>query len=102
MTPDYGLMARGLRDFGVAALRTEARLLGRWLDLVSHCGSRFADGLDARAAVYGDRTAGALGAAGDAARDYMRGLASLPEVAMLDLAAELDAVRRASRGGSGT
>jgi hypothetical protein len=94
-------MARGLRDLGVAALRTEARLIGRWVDLVSLCGSRFAAGLDARAAAGEDRAAGALGAAGEAARDYMRGLASLPETAMLDLAAELDAVRRGAPGGKG-
>lgn len=94
MTPDYRRMRRDLRDLGIAALRTEARLIGRWAELVSRCGTRFADSLDAR------REAGAAGvaaAAGDAARDYVRGLAAMPEIAMLDLAAELDAARRAGR-----
>lgn len=99
MTPDYKKMARGMADLGVAALRTEVRLFERWAGLVQHCHSRFAEGLERR-----DGERGMLAAAGDAARCYVRGAASLPELAMMDLAVELDAVRRSgedARGGRG-
>ncbi len=89
MTPNYRAMARGMTDLGIAALRVEARLFGRWMGLVEHCGTRFADGLE-----RGDTGGGLLSAAGDAARGYVRGAASLPELAMMDLVTELDAVRQ--------
>lgn len=101
MTPDYRKMARGMTDLGIAAVRVEARLFGRWMGLVEHCGTRFADGLE-----RGDARGGLLSAAGDAASSYVRGAASLPELAMMDLVIELDAVRRrdddvANRGANG-
>jgi hypothetical protein len=98
MTPDYGAMARGLTRFGVAALRTETRLAARWLELVGGCGRRFADEAAARRAAEGASLGGVAGAAGVALRDYARGVAALPDLALLDLAADLDAARRAEAG----
>lgn len=95
--PDYGAMARGVADLGLATVRVEARMFERWARLVGRCGSRLAEGAE------GGDAGGFVSAAGDAARDYARGLAGLPELAMLDLAAEVDAVRRGrkDRAGSG-
>jgi hypothetical protein len=102
MTPDYRTMAAGMLDLGMAVLRTEARLLEHWAELVQECGTRFADDVDARrdAARQDGRAVGLVGYAGaahGAARDYVRGVASLGEVAMLDLATDLDSVRAARR-----
>lgn len=94
MSPDYREMARGMTHLAEAMLRTEARLLNRWLDLVSASGGQLASGLSRD---------GSRGDVVEAARTYVRGAASLPELAMMDLVAELDAVRARSRedGGGG-
>lgn len=91
MRPNYGAMARGMVDLGFAAAKTEMRLLGRWANLAAGCGSEFLDN------VRDPEGGSVVGAAGGAARSYVRGLASLPELAMMDLAVEL-AARRRHRG----
>lgn len=98
MTPDYRAMTVGLVDLGIAVRRAQVRLAAGWLDLARDCGARYAGEVGRRDGRNGGAPPGVVDdadAARQAARDCLRGWMSLTEVAVLDVAAELDAIRAA-------